>query len=103
MRIKIEVDNLQLMLGEEDLSVEVEDGGAAATDGVGAAEVGLVDDGGDEVLAVVRREGGEEVEDEAGGEESVDVAELPHLGGGEVGRQRAGGGAPPLVEFAGGA
>lgn len=82
----------------------MDEGGAAAVDGVGdAAEVGLVDDGCDEVFAAVRRQRAEEFGDEGDVEDSVHALDLPLHGGGEVGRQRAGVAAAAAPVFAEGA
>lgn len=96
-------DDLQLSVAEIDLRVEFADGGEAAADGVGGADVGFVDEGFDGVVAEVRRHALQQLDDVVDSEQPVDVAEFRLLVCGKVGREGAVGGAAPPLVLAGGA
>lgn len=96
-------DDLELGVAAVDAAAQLLHDGVGAAGGVGGAEVGLVDDGGDGVLVVVRRQFLQQLDDVVDAEEAVDVAELSLLVGGEVGGEGAVRRAAAALVLAGGA
>ncbi|CAH9060227.1 unnamed protein product [Cuscuta epithymum] len=96
--------------GEEEVGLELGhtaleggDGANAAVDGVGEADLGLVDEGIDGVLALLLRDLVENFGDVASAEDLVDLGEFLRVVGAEVGGELAVGDALPLQQLAGGA
>ncbi|CAH9069575.1 unnamed protein product [Cuscuta europaea] len=94
-------EEVRLELGHT--ALEGGDGANAAVDGVGEADLGLVDEGIDGVLSLLLRDLVEDFGDVAGAEDLVDLGEFHRVVGAEVGGELAVEDALPLQQLAGGA